>query len=550
MMSTDPEAAGVEVPTRSRELFLLLAAWLVFASAIILLAHQNLSVPGLYYDEAVFAGMAKDFVTGQVHGQHMPNNQIAVFHGRPFPVFVQRYLGALKSWMLMPPFTLFGANVAVLRLSNLCWASIALLLFMLATWRWLGIYAALIAGPVLATDPAYFFLGILDWGATGPSFICRGACFYLIVRWCQQKRSAQLFFACFFAGLGFFNKIDFAVLLIGSAIAGIFCYGRLLWRTLRGHFIAFTAFACFGFLLTASPMLMQMPGLLGFGLSGKASAGPAEFADKLHTIISTYDGSYFYRLMDAGGVFEKMFEQSTQIRSFAGVIVLIASAASLMAMARSRKKSQARVARFLLLSTALITIGVFVLPGAVRIHHAVLVFPLPHLMIAFAAVAVWKTESTSRRSALAARTVTSIAIAVLVASQIWVISKTQTLIRETGGRGRWSVSFDAFCRENRHRTDLMIVSVDWGFNEQLEFLTNGPKLYEPVWGLGNRIPTGTPLVRDPNSLYLVHPHEYAVAPESVYYSYLAENGDDDAEIRPYFDRQGRVAFYTIHFPPR
>jgi len=45
----------------------------------------------------------------------------------------------------------------------------------------------------------------------------------------------QLFFAAFFAGLGFFNKIDFAVLLIGSVIAGTFCYGRLLRRALRDN---------------------------------------------------------------------------------------------------------------------------------------------------------------------------------------------------------------------------------------------------------------------------------------------------------------------------
>jgi hypothetical protein len=47
-----------------------------------------------------------------------------------------------------------------------------------------------------------------------------------------------------------------------------------------------------------------------------------------------------------------------------------------------------------------------------------------------------------------------------------------------------------------------------------------------------------------------HPHEYTVAPESAPYSYFAENGNDDAEIQPYFDRQGQVAFYTIRFRPQ
>jgi len=60
---------------------------------------------------------------------------------------------------------------------------------------------------------------------------------------------------------------------------------------------------------------------------------------------------------------------------------------------------------------------------------------------------------------------------------------------------------------------------------------------------------GAPLLKNPSSLYLVHPPEYMVAPESAPYSYFAENGDDDAEIHPYLDRQGQVAFYTIRFRP-
>src|SRR6266404_6883091 len=94
--------------TSSRTFAIVFATWIVLAAIIIFFAKQNLSVPGLYYDEAVFAGMAKDFVVGQSHGQHMPDHETAMFGGRPFPLFVQTYLGALKSWMLIPAFQLFG----------------------------------------------------------------------------------------------------------------------------------------------------------------------------------------------------------------------------------------------------------------------------------------------------------------------------------------------------------------------------------------------------------------------------------------------------------
>src|SRR5215475_5929151 len=141
-----------------RGLILLLGGWLLLATITILFAKQNLVVPGLYYDEAVFAGMAKDFVVGHSHGQHMPDHDVVTFGGRPFPLFVQTYLGALKSWMLIPAFQLFGSTFAVLRASNVFWELIALLLVMLAARRWLGFGTAVIAGTLLAFDPLIFSL--------------------------------------------------------------------------------------------------------------------------------------------------------------------------------------------------------------------------------------------------------------------------------------------------------------------------------------------------------------------------------------------------------
>src|SRR5438046_2245649 len=116
---------------QTRELGVVISIWFVLAITMLLLAKENLSVPGLYYDEAVFAGMAKDFLTGQVHGQHMPGHVVTQIFGRPFPFFIQIYLGALKSWMFMPGLGLFGYSVAVLRATNLFWGFVALLFFML-----------------------------------------------------------------------------------------------------------------------------------------------------------------------------------------------------------------------------------------------------------------------------------------------------------------------------------------------------------------------------------------------------------------------------------
>jgi hypothetical protein len=123
------------------------------------------------------------------------------------------------------------------------------------------------------------------------------------------------------------------------------------------------------------------------------------------------------------------------------------------------------------------------------------------------------------------------------------IAATQRLIQDTGGRGRWSESLNQFCREIRDRSDLTIVSLDWGFNEQLIFLTDIPHLLEPVWKFNQTL---APLPPNPNYIYLVHPAEYSVLKYDVAYLDQLRNSLN-AEITPHFDRQNEVAFYTIRF---
>src|SRR5439155_7932184 len=87
---------------------------------------------------------------------------------------------------------------------------------------------------------------------------------------------------------------------------------------------------------------------------------------------------------------------------------------------------------------------------------------------------IWNSQRWHRMIGL-------VVIAIVCLTELRSIAGTQRSIRETGGRGRWSESLNQFCLENRGRSDLTIVSLDWGFNEQLIFLTDGPQLSEPFW---------------------------------------------------------------------
>jgi Dolichyl-phosphate-mannose-protein mannosyltransferase len=532
-----PESVEPSQGAQRRELVLLLVAWLLVVLIITSLAIQNLSVPGLYYDEAVFGGMAKDFVTGNVHGPHIPENQVITFFGRPFPVLIQPYLGALKSWMLMPSLALFGSSVPTLRASNLFWDLTALLLLMLGTWRWLGLASALVTSLLLAFDPNFFFLSVIDWGATVPSFVCRCASFYFLINWVEREKSGHAFFAGVFAGLGFFNKADFAVLLFGIALAAVCCYRRQILAGIRARRRA-ALLACVGFFIAISPIVMK----LSWILRTATASPPVDFVEKLQAMQSMYDGSYFYRLMSVGGLFDQMYG-SPSVRSGLGVVLMLAVLAFLVLRLRG-KTTETRQPAFLILATIFTTLGVMLVPSASRIHHMVLVFPLPHLLIALMCIAVWQHPITTPKARQLTRVGVVIVLCSLVASQLYVIRKTQELIQTSGGRGWWSDSFNSFCHENRNRADLTIVSLDWGFNEQLNFLTDRPKLLEPFWSFGDNPPA---LPADPQYIYLAHPQKYSEYEHDVRYLDAAQKSGQQAQIEPHFDRQKAVVFYTIRF---
>jgi Dolichyl-phosphate-mannose-protein mannosyltransferase len=536
-------------PRMKREFAILLVGWLVLAGFLFSLGRENLAVPGLYYDEAVCAGMARDFLEGKAPGHHFPGVASTEILGAPFPVFELPYCGALKSWLLIPAFKIFGSTQMVLRGADLFFCATALFFCMLWTWRLLGLNEALLAGLLLALDPAYFFSGALDWGPVLPSFLCRFAGFFLVLLAWRRQRARWALLAGFVLGLGFFNKIDFGVLLAGTAAAAAFAYGRLL-KPLFNERRILILLGALGFTIGGGLMFLRLPFIL-LSIFSNGSPNPpgqlGEMAEKLHTLRAMYDGSYFYRLMDVGGVFDKMYQVPSPAWTPFGIVAVIAALILAGDVIFSAKENPARRTKlFLLLAGAFVTLGVLILPGAVRIHHTTLVYPFPHLIIAAAAVVLWNRPWKNFRLPRIAVGLFAGALILLAACELSATARTERLIRETGGRGLWSNALMKFAEEIKRRPGLVLCSLDWGFNEQLEFLTDGPQLEEAFWRTvpGVRIE----LPRDTNHIYLAHPPEFSLSPLGAQFMESVARENKNAVVQPWRDRQGRVVFYAISFP--
>ena len=291
-------------------------------------------------------------------------------------------------------------------------------------------------------------------------------------------------------------------------------------------------------------MLVQIPRNFMIVVAGPHPNAPGELGIKFKTLFSMYDGTYFYRLMNVGGVFERMYDSAAGPGTMFGTALIIALLASAFIFDRDFARSRRVI--FLIVATALTTFGVFLLPDAIRIHHATLVYPLPHLLLASLIVMFWKTRTQSKLD-YAIPVIVALVFVDLVAGKLHTINKTEQLIQQTGGRGRWSESFNQFCRDISYRSALNVVSLDWGFNEQLMFLTNGPQLSEPFWQFTQTLPQ---LPTDPNYIYLAHPPEYSVLRYDLAYLDQLQKSGANVEVTPYLDRQNEVAFYTIRFRPQ
>ena len=526
--------------TTTREGWQLLAVWLCCSLLLTGVALRDLSAPGLYYDEAVFAGMAKDFVRGSAAGSHMPLTTVGTLFGRPFPWFVQNYFGGLKCWLLIPSFAVFGSSIAVLRLTTLLWSLVALLFFMLWTRKLIGLPVALVTGPLLALDPAFFYLSEFDWGGVVPSFLCRASGFYFFLLWALERKWRDGLLSAVLLGLGLFSKIDFAIILLACGIALFVSFRHAAvtaLRTSRAQILV----CCLAFLVVSYRMAFSLFDILKE--AGQLADRAGAFQEKLHTWEAMYDGSYFFRLMKVGGSFELMFANAVSVWSPFGLAVVAATAFLAIRAIRVRNGAQeTRVTWFLLLSLALITLGVFLLPGGVRLHHFIMVYPFPHLVVALAIIQLWQMPARLALARLGLRLSSVAVLCAVLAGHLSALWQTQQLIAETGGRGWWSNAIERFCEDVRDQPGLTIVSLDWGFNEQLCFLTENKKLSEPFW---NEQPS---LI--PGAVYLVHPREYALFPQGQeLLDFATRNPARGFSIRPYKDREGKTAFFAIGYQP-
>ena len=520
---------------RENERLALAIGWVVLASVLIGLAAAATG-PGMLYDEAWLAQQGRAFVEPTREGLMPPGTQKTWLFGRPFPLFALPYLGALKSQLLIAPLAVFGNELSTTRFATLAIALAALLATMQVARRVFGLRVALGAGVLLAADPTVFFHAQWEWGPFTTGWLCRALGALLLWNGYRQERVVSILAGGFALGLGVYNRADF--LLIGAAtVLGLAIFHGPALREIARRRSGELAGASALFLLGALPMFLNAPRVLGtFG----ELTTRGDFGERVRTLLSTLDGSYAYRLMDAGGRYDALAGVEGAPIALLGAATVVAVVLGGIEIARSGLRSLRDGRGVLGVAVVGIALAMLGLRGATRAHHMLNLVPFVHLLVAAQLFREFDRGGWRRGLAVTA----SIA---LVASSAISIGATRGLIERTGGRGWWSDAIDPLARELEAEPGAVAVSFDWGFHLPLLFATSQLPVLEPYWKVSDALMARGQwsLAGTPQHVYLVHDAPYDRFGYGPHLLAAARALGERARIRVHRDREQQPAFYSV-----
>jgi 4-amino-4-deoxy-L-arabinose transferase-like glycosyltransferase len=443
--------------------FSALAACLLF----FLTGSAFVSRLGIQNDEALFAnGIFKPYAVAYKY----PWGHAGL------PVMLMSYLGTLKSWIYRPIFQELGTGVWTMRLPMLFAGAATVWLFFLLLRRVAGLRAALFGCGLLATDSLYLVTTCFDWGPVALQHLLILSGMLLLLGFYQRRSHSRLAWGCFLLGLAMWDKALAVWMLGGISLALILVFPKQIIRatTLRRVAIAVLAFA-----LGALPLIVyniQKP-LATF--RGNASWDTTELATKGRLLAATVDGSGLFGWLNMEGwqthnphlphgTFETAgAEISALARNSRHSLSLYAFVLALLLVPLARGHAL-RAILFALLAMAIAWAQMAVTAGAGgSVHHAILLWPLPQMIVAISFAAA------SRRLHAVGIPSLALVLAVLMVSGLLVTNEYRVLIVRNGGSPNWT---DAIFRLNGYLKGVPadnVFCMDWGIMDSLRLLSSG-----------------------------------------------------------------------------
>ena len=511
---------------------------LLFALLFVFLGSVLIPYAGLEADEVLFAG--------PLHGAA---NEAFAIHVRHHAILLMlnSYLGALKTLLYWPLFWIRTASVYAIRFPMVLAGAVTIVIF----YKWAGLFAgpraALLAAVLLATDPTFLLTDTFDWGPVALQHL-------LVVSGCFLIARGRLSWGAFLFGLALWNKAIFGWTLAGLGLAALLVLPGAVRATLidrRRWTRALLAFA-----LGALPLLAFNVKHPNSTLGDNAHFSFEKFPVKYQELTGAVDGSGLFGFLVAPDLAENRREpQSPQGRGASWIsdrlghhyktlmpYAILIAASIVLVWWRAPGRSAA-------LFAAICGIVTFLAMAVTRnagtgIHHTVLVWPMPQLLVGTALGALpWRWLRVG-------------SVALLIGANLLVVNQYIAQFERNGTYWNFTDATNPLAASLARTPDRNIYVIDWGIYETVDFLLQGnahlhesyPLLIQPTPDAGQRREIDAMIV-DPHAVFVDHIpaleefHGVGAHIEAI----ARSEGYEKIPIRTVADRNGRTKFQVFRF---
>lgn len=449
--------------------------WLALACCLLFVVQGLAFLPrlGVQYDEALFA-----------RGIYPPTLVEYKLEPPGLPLMLMSYIGALKMWLYYPILSGFHPSPYSLRLPVLLIGALSIWLFFVFLRLCLDSRAALIGCLLLATDSIYLLTTCFDWGPVALQHLLLLCGLIAGVQTYRSQSPVWAGAAGLSCGLALWDKATFLWVLAGLLVAVVILFPREALRTLRSRPIARSG--AIAFLAGAAPFLIYNLASGGGTFTTTARLSLTGMAEKLKVFGYALDGSalfdYLVRSDPTGSLLasvsglgkvpvfiSELFGRPQSSLQIWAVVVAVLFVPFL------RDQRARRIALFALTAgLASLLLMLFTAKGGESVHHHVILWPLPQILLTVALLEVavrWGRWERPVRVGL---------VAVLCLSNLLVANQYLKQLVAYGPPPAWS---DAIYPLSRYLDSIRpqgVFAVDWGIYEPLRFLSGGRLPLVPV----------------------------------------------------------------------
>lgn len=428
--------------------------------------------PGIQNDEALF-GNALYTSGGLAFTFSLFKQQI--------PLMLMSYLGALKSWLYAPLFQFLAPTAVSVRIPMLLAGAATVWLFHDLLNKVAGRRAAAIGGLLLATDTMFLLTTCFDWGPVALQHLLLVAGMLTVQKVYHTSQARDLAVGSFFFGLALWDKALALWILSGMVVATILVFPRELRKLATGRN---ALAAMLGFLIGSFPLIIYNIRYPLATFRENSSFAFDDLTGKTALMRSTLDGSALFGYIardDAEGHVRlpaNILERASVGLSAATggrqrnllpltLALTVLFLPSFVWFSRNR-----RPFLFALVAGVIAWIQMLGTKGAGgSAHHAVLLWPLPHFMIAVFLASFWDIRfPAARRLAI----LLAIGLVAITAASGVLVSNQYLAQLISNGPGKvWTDAIFPLSGRLKAIPARHVFINDWGMFDALQVLSQG-----------------------------------------------------------------------------